>query len=112
MTHGSLRQRRTIALLATIAIATGAGACATARSSAPATTPAVAPSAAAARTGPALDIAYSLTMADTGGHYYDVRMDIAGALPDTLRVQMPVWSPGRYARMDLARNVRGETVQD
>src|SRR6185437_14724550 len=31
---------------------------------------------------------------------------------DTLRLQMPVWSPGRYARMDFARNVRDESVQD
>ena len=116
MTHGFLRWRRTVALVVTVAVAAGAGACATAGSSAPASAPGATPSTesstAAARTGPALDIAYSLTLTDTAGHYYDVRMDIAGALPDTLRVQMPVWSPGRYARMDLARNVRGETVQD
>jgi predicted metalloprotease with PDZ domain len=52
------------------------------------------------------DIAYHLTVADTIGHHYEVAIDIAGMLGDTLRLQLPVWSPGRYARMDFARNVR------
>jgi len=61
---------------------------------------------------PRLRIAYAIAMADTIGHLYEVRIDIGGSLGDTLRLQMPVWSPGRYARMDFARNLRDESVQD
>jgi len=61
---------------------------------------------------PRLQIAYAIAMPDTIGHLYEVRIDIGGSLGDTLRLQMPVWSPGRYARMDFARNVRDESVQD
>lgn len=63
-------------------------------------------------TEPRLQIAYAIATPDTIGHLYEVRIDIGGALGDTLRLQMPVWSPGRYARMDFARNVRDESVQD
>src|SRR6185437_2131707 len=57
--------------------------------------PAPAPAALARRPRPALDIAYTLAVADTAGHYYDVRMDVAGALPDTLQN-----ANGRAVRFD------------
>lgn len=57
-------------------------------------------------------IAYAIAMPDTIDHLYQVQIDVQGALGDTLRLQMPVWSPGRYARMDFARNVRDESAQD
>ena len=62
--------------------------------------------------GPRFRIGYAIAMPDTIGHLYEIQIDIGGALGDTLRLQMPVWSPGRYARMDFARNVRDESVQD
>ena len=60
------------------------------------------------RAGPAAyDIAYHLDARDTLGHRYNVQMDIGRLRGDTLELQLPVWSPGRYARMDFSRNVRG-----
>jgi predicted metalloprotease with PDZ domain len=56
------------------------------------------------------DIAYRVAMPDTAGHHYDVSIDLDGVLGDSLELQMPVWSPGRYAPMYFARNVRGFTV--
>jgi len=94
-----LRRRRLV--LALMLAVLGAG-CAT-----------VHPAPGAARAaGPRLQIAYAIATPDTIGHLFEVRIDIAGALGDTLRLQMPVWSPGRYARMDFARNVRDASVQD
>lgn len=57
-------------------------------------------------------IAYTIAVSDTIDHLYRVQIEVQGALGDTLRLQMPVWSPGRYARMDFARNVRDESAQD
>jgi hypothetical protein len=56
--------------------------------------------------GPPLDIAYEVAFADPASHWYEVRLDIGEVRADTLVLQMPVWSPGRYARMDFAKNVR------
>lgn len=56
---------------------------------------------------PSYDIAYHLDATDTSGHRYDVRMDIGRLRGDTLALQLPVWSPGRYANMGFARNLRG-----
>jgi predicted metalloprotease with PDZ domain len=52
-------------------------------------------------------IAYRVAMPDPASHLYEVALDVDGALGDTLRLELPVWSPGRYARMDFARNVQG-----
>jgi predicted metalloprotease with PDZ domain len=62
--------------------------------------------------GGVYDIAYHLTMSDTLGHHYEVQIDLDGNLGDTLRLQLPVWSPGRYANMGFARNVRGFAAVD
>ncbi len=59
---------------------------------------------------PAYDITYHLDATDTAGHRYDVRMDIGRLHGDTLELQLPVWSPGRYANMGFARNLRGFTA--
>jgi predicted metalloprotease with PDZ domain len=59
---------------------------------------------------PAYDISYHLDATDTSGHRYDVRMDIGRLRGDTLELQLPVWSPGRYANMGFARNLRGFTA--
>lgn len=89
-------------LAAALAAALVAMACATAHPSPSAGIP----------SGPRLQIAYAIAMPDTIGHLYEIRLDVSGSLGDTLRLQMPVWSPGRYARMDFARNVRDESVLD
>jgi predicted metalloprotease with PDZ domain len=53
-----------------------------------------------------LRIAYHVGMPDPASHLYDVSIDVEGVEGATLPLQMPVWSPGRYARMDFARNVQ------
>ena len=61
--------------------------------------------------GPAYAIAYRVAMPDPGSHLYEVSVDVGApagrTLGDTLRLVLPVWSPGRYARVDFARNVQG-----
>ncbi len=39
-------------------------------------------------------------------HYFEVELRIGGIKADSLDLQLPVWSPGRYARMDFARNLQ------
>ncbi|HKH92926.1 MAG TPA: hypothetical protein VKA54_14050 [Gemmatimonadaceae bacterium] len=53
-----------------------------------------------------LRISYRLAMPDPASHLYDVSIDVDGARGPTLPLQLPVWSPGRYAKMDFARNVQ------
>ena len=45
-------------------------------------------------------------MPDPASHLYDISMDIAGLTGDSLPLQLPVWSTGRYARVDFAKNVQ------
>lgn len=52
------------------------------------------------------DIAYRIAMPDPTSHLFDVRIDIGNVAGDDIRLQMPVWSPGRYARFDFARTVQ------
>lgn len=59
---------------------------------------------------PRFDIAYRLTILEPTSHLYEVRIDIANLTGDTVRLQLPVWSPGRYARFDFARNIEGLTI--
>ena len=59
---------------------------------------------------PSYDIAYHLDAADTTGHRFGVRLDVGRLRGDTLELQLPVWSPGRYANMGFARNLRGFTA--
>ena len=66
-----------------------------------------APAPAPAAAEPRYDIAYRIAMPEPASHLYEITIDLGGVRGDTLRLQMPVWSPGRYARMDFARNVRG-----
>jgi predicted metalloprotease with PDZ domain len=53
------------------------------------------------------DIAYTIAFPDPASHLYEITLDVArldGSAPLTL--QLPVWNPGRYARIDFARNVQ------
>ena len=51
-------------------------------------------------------------MPDPGAHYFEIELRITGIHSDSLDVQLPVWSPGRYARMDFARNLQRFAVAD
>ena len=57
-------------------------------------------------------IAYTIAMPEPASHLYEIGLEVRGALPDTLRLELPVWSPGRYARMDFARNVQDFAATD
>ncbi len=70
---------------------------------------AVAPRAAAQRPG-AYSIAYRIAMPVPASHLFDIQIDVGGLSADTLALQMPVWSPGRYAPMFFAKNVQDFTV--
>jgi predicted metalloprotease with PDZ domain len=53
-----------------------------------------------------LRIAYRVAIPDPAAHLYEVTLDVDGVRGATLPLQMPVWSPGRYAKMDFARTVQ------
>src|SRR5947208_14481445 len=54
-------------------------------------------------------IAYRLAMPDPTSHLFDVRLDISNITGDVIRLQMPVWTTGRYARLYLARHPQERT---
>ncbi|MEP7088096.1 MAG: hypothetical protein ABI884_12400, partial [Gemmatimonadota bacterium] len=64
----------------------------------------------AKRPHPALGIAYHIAMPDPASHYYEIELRIVGIKSDSLDLQLPVWSPGRYARIDFARNLQDVVV--
>ena len=51
-------------------------------------------------------------MPDPAAHLYEIAIDIDGVRGSTLPLQLPVWSPGRYAKMDFAKNIQNFTVTD
>lgn len=51
-------------------------------------------------------IAYRITVGDPAEHLYDVALEVDGVAGDSLALQLPVWSPGRYARADFAKNIQ------
>jgi len=57
-----------------------------------------------------LDIAYRIAMPDPATHLFDVHVRVTNVNQDVVRLQMPVWSPGRYARFDFARTVQDLTI--
>ena len=56
------------------------------------------------------DIAYRIAMPDPTAHLFDVHLHLANVNEDVVQLQMPVWSPGRYARFDFARTVQDLTI--
>ena len=56
------------------------------------------------------DIAYRISWGDPAQHIYDIQIDVGNATGEIVRLQMPVWSPGRYAPFFFARNVTDFTV--
>jgi predicted metalloprotease with PDZ domain len=59
-----------------------------------------------------LRIAYRVAMPDPTTHLYDIAIDVDGLRGDSLPLQLPVWSPGRYAKMDFAKNIQGFVATD
>ncbi len=57
-------------------------------------------------------IAYTVALNDPSSHLYNLGIAVDGVKGDTLVLQLPVWSPGRYARMDFARNVQEFSATD
>ncbi len=59
---------------------------------------------------PTPKIAYTIAMPDPGSHLYEVTLTVRDVGSKPVNLQMPVWSPGRYARMDFAKNVQDFAV--
>jgi predicted metalloprotease with PDZ domain len=76
--------------------------------------PVVTPVPAAARTAaPAAPaIHYTISMPEPESHLFTVTIAVDAVSGSVLKLQMPVWSPGRYARMDFAKNVQNFDVTD
>lgn len=53
---------------------------------------------------------YTVEMPDPATHLFSITLFVSGLTGRNIELQMPVWSPGRYARMDFARNVQDFTV--
>jgi len=51
-------------------------------------------------------IEYTIAMPAPASHLYEISLYVSGIGTQPVELQMPVWSPGRYARMDFARNVQ------
>jgi predicted metalloprotease with PDZ domain len=51
-------------------------------------------------------IEYTIAMPSPASHLFEISLFVSGLAGRPVELQMPVWSPGRYARMDFARNVQ------
>src|SRR6185503_15466400 len=51
-------------------------------------------------------IEYTVALTDPASHLYGITLFVGGVTGQPVDLQMPVWSPGRYAKMDFARNVQ------
>jgi predicted metalloprotease with PDZ domain len=55
-------------------------------------------------------IEYTIAMPEPASHLYEISIFIGGLTGAPIELQMPVWSPGRYAKMDFAKNVQDFSV--
>jgi len=56
-------------------------------------------------------IEYTIAMPDPASHLYSISMFVGGLTSSTpVQLQLPVWSPGRYAKMDFAKNIQEFSV--
>jgi predicted metalloprotease with PDZ domain len=55
-------------------------------------------------------IAYTIAMPDPGSHLFAITLTVGDVGSKPVTLQMPVWSPGRYGRMDFAKNVQDFAV--
>jgi predicted metalloprotease with PDZ domain len=51
-------------------------------------------------------IDYTIAMPQVASHLYSITLSVSGLAGRPVNLQMPVWSPGRYGRMDFAKNVQ------
>ena len=72
--------------------------------------PPAAPTARPPASAPPFEIAYQVSWTDPSSHLYDVQIDIKRVTANVVELQMPVWSPGRYAPFFFARNVTDFSV--
>src|SRR6478752_904270 len=72
----------------------------------------VAAASAGAQAGRPPRIAYRIAMPEPAAHLYEIEMDVNGGTGVSLALQLPVWSPGRYAKMDFAKNIQDFRVTD
>ncbi len=61
---------------------------------------------------PLVQIAFTVSAADTGQHLFHVAMRCDAVPPDHAEFRMPVWTPGYYMLMDFAQNVRNFDASD
>ncbi|HVZ78142.1 MAG TPA: hypothetical protein VG818_09205 [Gemmatimonadaceae bacterium] len=59
-----------------------------------------------AQGAPALSIAYRVAMPDPAAHLFEVQIDVGRVQGDSVILQMPIWSPGRYSPFFFAKNVQ------
>jgi predicted metalloprotease with PDZ domain len=74
------------------------------------TPPAATPTVRQPASTPQLEIAYRVSWTDPSAHLYDVQVDIKRVTGGVVELQMPIWSPGRYAPFFFARNVTDFTA--
>jgi predicted metalloprotease with PDZ domain len=55
-------------------------------------------------------IEYTIAMPEPASHLFSITMFVGGLDGRPIELQMPVWSPGRYARMDFAKNVQDFSI--
>src|SRR2546428_12960354 len=51
-------------------------------------------------------IEYTIAMPEPASHLYSITLFVSGLTGRPVELQMPVWSPGRYAKMDFAKNIQ------
>ena len=54
---------------------------------------------------PDAQIIYHLSMPEPHTHYFHVSMELKGVAESTLRLKMPVWTPGSYLVREFSRNI-------
>src|SRR2546422_3858650 len=59
---------------------------------------------------PPYRLEYTIAMPDLASHLYSITLTASGLSDSAVDLQMPVWSPGRYGRMDFAKNVQQFTA--
>jgi predicted metalloprotease with PDZ domain len=57
-------------------------------------------------------MSYTISMEQPSNHYYKVEFQYAGIASDAIDLKMPVWTPGYYMVLDLAKNVVGFSASD
>lgn len=55
-------------------------------------------------------IEYTIAMPEPASHLYEITMHVSGVRTSPTELQLPVWSPGRYGKMDFAKNVQDFVV--